>query len=80
MDKNEKGLVPPIYYTTEMVMLVALLALSVGKPTLRCTIASIAEDSCALIVSMRINCWVQHLKDTKSRQLKTLKKKITKQC
>ena len=56
MDKDEKGLVPPIYYTSKLVMQVALLALSVGKPTLRCTIASIAEDSRALIVSTHINC------------------------
>ena len=41
----------PICDTTKMVMQVALLALSAGKPTLRCTIASITEDSCALIVS-----------------------------
>ena len=52
-------------------MQVALLALIVGKPTL--SIASIAEDSRALIASTRISCWMEHLMDTKSPQLKTSK-------
>ena len=73
MDKDEKGLVPPIYYTSKLVMQVALLSLSVGKPTLRCTIASIAEDSRALIVSTHINCWMEYLMDIKWTQLKTSK-------
>ena len=40
----------------KVVMQVALLVPIAEKPTLRCTIALIADDSCAWIVSMRINC------------------------
>ena len=62
----------------KVVMQVALLVPIAEKPTLRCTIALIADDSCAWIVSIRIKCWVQRLRDTKSRQSKNLKERTTK--
>ena len=59
---------------------VVLLAINAAQPTLRCTTASIADDSCALIVSTHMKCSRSLFKDIKSRQFKTSKQKITKHC
>ena len=63
-----------------LMMQVALIVVNAVQTTLRCTTASIADDSCALVVLTHMKCSRNLFKDTKSRHFKTSKQKITKHC
>ena len=63
-----------------LMMQVALIVVNAVQTTLRCTTASIVDDSCALVVLTHMKCSRNLSKDTKSRHFKTSKQKITKHC